>query len=348
MKKRLVLLLLTAALATFSSQAQVNVFEGPLKDLLKQAKQNNKDALVMVSASWCGPCKMFMKKIAPMPEMGDYINNKFVFGHYDIDKEDPNQIDKTYGVSAYPTFLILDSKGKEIGRAVGARADVAEMKALIESAYETPVTKLRKEFAKDPAGKADEYINALREEYRSSEIQTALDKLCGIMDPAEVISKYVRDIKFNSTEEFNRPLALAISNSETLFAKYGSMLERPITNMANGVMSHLGENNKDELSSLRSAIASYDKYSSKFAKFVSENGEDIIKGDVPALLKQIKKTNKYGPQPRLTALFAIMRKTKADGTIGIYKDQMRSVLKSIDSEEKSDKNFMKNLWKYVE
>lgn len=348
MNRRFFSIALAIVISAISSQAQVKVFEGSLNDLLKQAKQSKKEALVMVSASWCGPCKMFMKKMVPMPEMGEYVNSKFVFGHYDIDKEDPNQIGKTYGVSAYPTFLILDSKGKEIGRAVGARADFAEMKALIESAYETPVTRLRKEFSKDPVGKAEEYINALRDEYRSAEIQSALDKLCQVSDPEAVISKYVRDIKFNSTDEFNRPLARAISDSESLFAKYGTMLQRPITNMANDVMSHLGENNKAELSALRSKISSYEKYTSKFAKFVSENGEAVINGDVPALLDQIKRTDAYGPSPRLTALFAIMRKTKADNTIGTYKAQMKSVLESLNSEEKSDKNFMKNLWKYVE
>jgi len=348
MSKRFFTVVLSIALAFFSCGAQVKVFEGSLDDLLKQAQKSKKDALVMVSASWCGPCRVFMNKMVPMPEMGDYINSKFVFGHYDIDKEDPNQIGKTYGVSAYPTFLILDSKGKEKGRAVGAKADVEEMKALFESAYQTPVTKLREEFAKNPAGKADEYIDALREEYRSAEIQKALDKLCSVMDPADVISKYIKDIKFSTTEDYSRPLARAISDNEALYAKYGSLLERPITNMANNVLSHLGENKREELNSLKSAIAAYDKYSGKFARFVSDNGEAVLKGEVPALLDQIKRTDVYGPQPRLTALFAIMRKTKRDKTIDSYKEQMRTVLKSIDSEENSDKNFMKNLWKYVE
>ena len=347
MSKKWFSLVMVVVLATFAANAQVKVCEGSLKDVLKQARKSNKDALVMVSATWCGPCRMFIKEVAPMPEMGDYINSKFVFAHYDIDKEDPNNIGRTYGISAYPTFLVLDAKGNEIGRAVGARPDVAEMKKLIESAYNSPVKKLEKEFEKDPVNMADQYIDALRDEYRAADIQKAIDKLCKVSDPSSVVSKYFRDIKFLSTDEFSRPTAIAISNSKELFDKYGKLLERPITDMANNVLSHLGENNESELAKLKSSIAAYGNYSSTFARFVSDNGEAVLKGDVPALLNQIKRTDVYGPQPRLTALFAIMRKTKANGTIGKYKDQMRTVLNSIDSEEKADKKFMQNLWKYV-
>lgn len=336
-------------MASISSEAQVKVFEGSLKDLLKQAKQNDKDALVMVSTTWCGPCKLFMKKMVPSTEMGDYINSRFIFGHYDVDTGDPNGISKTYGVSAYPTFLIIDQKGKEIGRAVGAQGDVEKMKEAIESAYSTPVIKLRKEFEKDPVAKADEYISALREEYRNDEIQKALDKLCGVMDPETVISKYIRDIKVSTTEDFKRPLARAISSDPALLDKYGAILQNPITNMAKDVLNSLGSKDTEKLASLRKNIASYDKYTSNFARFVCENGEAVIKGDVPVLLDQIKRRDAYGPQVRLTAIFAIMRKTKADNTIDKYKAQMKDVLDSLDSEEKADKKFIaNNLRKYVE
>lgn len=348
MKRRLLSLIAASLFAAVPAFSQVEVFEGSLKDQLKLAKQSKKEALVMVSTTWCGPCRGFVKNMIPNKELGEYINSRYVFSHYDVDKADPDNLVKTYGVGAFPTFLFLDQNGKEIGRALGARTTVEEVKELFEAAHESVLPKLRKEFAKNPAEKAEEYIGALRQEYRSKEIQDALDKLCGVMDPADVISKFTRDIRFESVDEYSRPLAQAISKSDALFSKYGSMLERPITSMANDVMNHLGSNDAKELASLKSAISTYGKYAAKYPRFVSENGDAVIKGDVPALLDQIKRADAYGPQPRLTALFAIMRKTKADKTIDKYKAQMKSVLESIDGEEKADRNFMKNLWKYVE
>jgi len=77
MNRKVLSLVLAFVLATFASQAQINVFEDSLKNLLKQARHNNKEALVMVSATWCGPCKMFKKNMVPKPEMGKYVNSKF-------------------------------------------------------------------------------------------------------------------------------------------------------------------------------------------------------------------------------------------------------------------------------
>lgn len=78
---------------------------------------NARPTVIDFYATWCGPCK----QIAPMFEMlkseyGDKIN----FQSVDVDKD----VDMTvrYGIEAMPTFVILDSDGKEINRIVGADA----------------------------------------------------------------------------------------------------------------------------------------------------------------------------------------------------------------------------------
>ncbi len=95
---------------------------GSLKDaLVKAAANENGPSLVFLDCytTWCGPCKRMAENIFPMKEAGDYFNAKFVNIKIDMEKGEGVDIAKYYGIKAYPTFLILDAKGKELGRVVG-------------------------------------------------------------------------------------------------------------------------------------------------------------------------------------------------------------------------------------
>jgi thioredoxin-related protein len=107
MNRKVLSLVLALVLATFASQAQIIIFEDSLEDLLKQARQSNKEALVMVSDIWCGPCKMFMKNMVPKPEMGKYVNNKFVSenGETAIKGDVPALLDQIQRRDAYDPNL---------------------------------------------------------------------------------------------------------------------------------------------------------------------------------------------------------------------------------------------------
>jgi thiol-disulfide isomerase/thioredoxin len=128
MKK--VLLTLFAALAfAFGAIAQDGVKweSGSLQDVLKKADANHAatpaagPALVFLDCytTWCGPCKFMSENVFTQKEAGDYFNNKFLNIKIDMEKGEGLDISKYYGIRAYPTFLILDQKGKELGRIEG-------------------------------------------------------------------------------------------------------------------------------------------------------------------------------------------------------------------------------------
>ena len=94
-------------------------FHGSFDDALGEAREQGKKVFVDVYTTWCGPCIVMQETVFPLPEVGEYFNARFV--NYKLDAEDETlmgpEIAARYEVRAYPTYLIVDSEGEEIGRA---------------------------------------------------------------------------------------------------------------------------------------------------------------------------------------------------------------------------------------
>ncbi len=94
----------------------------------KMAKDNQLLLFLDFTGSdWCGWCKMMHSTVFTQPGWQDYVKDKLALVRIDFPKDKnlvpsefvPRNIElqKKYGVSGYPTYLILDSDGKtEIGR----------------------------------------------------------------------------------------------------------------------------------------------------------------------------------------------------------------------------------------
>jgi thioredoxin-related protein len=99
-------------------------------DALKQAENQKKYVVLDMSASWCGFCRRMAREVYPSPEFVDY-SRKHVFMRLfaDTDPRGPELAEK-YGVEGFPTILVLDARGKEVGRVVGARPSDQLIRAL--------------------------------------------------------------------------------------------------------------------------------------------------------------------------------------------------------------------------
>jgi len=75
--------------------------------------------LVDCYTTWCIPCIEMAQQEFPKKEAGDYFNPKFVSVKFDMEKGEGKELAKKYGVTAYPTFLLLDAQGNELNRVVG-------------------------------------------------------------------------------------------------------------------------------------------------------------------------------------------------------------------------------------
>ena len=115
---------------------QVNAAESTwLTDLPKaeaQAKTENKIVLMDFTGSdWCGWCIKFKKDVLDTPEFQAYAAKNAVlveldFPHHktqnDALKKANAALNEQYKVEGFPTFVVLNKYGKEIGRQVGYAA----------------------------------------------------------------------------------------------------------------------------------------------------------------------------------------------------------------------------------
>ena len=106
MKK--IILFLSVSLFALSLVAQTNFRDITYKEALAAAKAEKKIVFIDFYTSWCGPCKMMMKNIFPLKEVGNYLNSKFVCIKIDAEKGEGPELAKRYQVKAYPTFVAIN------------------------------------------------------------------------------------------------------------------------------------------------------------------------------------------------------------------------------------------------
>ncbi|MBP3227980.1 MAG: thioredoxin family protein [Bacteroidaceae bacterium] len=107
---------------------------GSLDELLAQARKEGKMVFVDCYTTWCGPCKMLARQTFPNAEVGAYFNPRFVSVQIDMEKGEGIELAKRWGVSAYPTMVILDADGQVKGTVVGFQSPaglIAEVKKVL-------------------------------------------------------------------------------------------------------------------------------------------------------------------------------------------------------------------------
>lgn len=122
--KRLILLLsiLIASLNVFSQGIEFR--KERYAEVLKMAKEQNKLVFIDIYTSWCGPCKHMADNIFPLPKVGEYYNSHFLNLQLDAEKsEDGKMVAKSFGVSAYPTFLFVNGDGELVYRFLGGKSE---------------------------------------------------------------------------------------------------------------------------------------------------------------------------------------------------------------------------------
>jgi protein disulfide-isomerase len=94
-----------------------------------QAKKEGKVILIDFTGSdWCGWCIKMKKEALDLKEFTDYAAKSVVLFEADFPnkkaqtpevKKQNEELKKKYAVSGFPTFVLVDADGKELGRQVG-------------------------------------------------------------------------------------------------------------------------------------------------------------------------------------------------------------------------------------
>lgn len=103
-------------------------------EAVETAKESGKKIFLDCYTTWCGPCKMMTNTIFPQKAAGEYFNSEFVNIKIDMEKGEGIELAKKLAVKAYPTFVMFDSTGKEIGRLVGGMKTAEEFVAAVKEA----------------------------------------------------------------------------------------------------------------------------------------------------------------------------------------------------------------------
>jgi thioredoxin-related protein len=144
--KRLFLLITCALLSLGSLQAAEASWQTDYQKAAKQAAAENKTLLLDFTGSdWCGWCIRLDKEVFSQKEFVDYAKDNLVLVKLDFPREKPQSaaekkqneaLMKKYGVSGFPTIVVLDSQQKQLGelgyQKGGAAKWVESLKATIK------------------------------------------------------------------------------------------------------------------------------------------------------------------------------------------------------------------------
>ena len=130
----LLISLLTLLAALSFASAEEPAWGDDVSAALKEAKSADKPVLVDVWAIWCVPCREMdettYKDQKVLEAMADFIPVK-------VDADAKKIFIERYRIDAFPTILILDSRGNEITRLLGYvdAGDLLEILSIVDSGY---------------------------------------------------------------------------------------------------------------------------------------------------------------------------------------------------------------------
>ena len=107
------------------------IFKGTFYEALNSAKLNNKYLFIDFYTKWCGTCKLFDSFINTDTSFQKYLNKSFVFLKVNAEEKEGIMLKNKYSVNGYPTFLITDFQGMELGRIVGFKNKEERMAPLL-------------------------------------------------------------------------------------------------------------------------------------------------------------------------------------------------------------------------
>lgn len=201
----------------------IEFFNGTFAEACAKAKKENRLIFLDAYTSWCGPCKMMSEQVFTRKDVGLYFNEKFVNTKIDMEKGEGPELAKKYGVSAYPTFLLIDGDGNLVHKCVGGSDAQSFMKKIGRGTVkETSYSYLKDNFEakKEDINFRMNHLIAMgdaSEEDASSEKISEL--LLSAKDVKEIAKPEIVDYALSVITDYRDKLVLRIVDNAPLFSK---------------------------------------------------------------------------------------------------------------------------------
>lgn len=127
-----------ATINTMTNTNGIKFEKTSFAEALKKAKDEGKLLFMDCYTTWCGPCKMMSDKVFTLKEIGEYFNSNFVNLKMDMEKKEGRELQKKYGVEAFPTMFLLDGDGNVVYRIRGAH-DAQNFMTMIKRGMEVTI-----------------------------------------------------------------------------------------------------------------------------------------------------------------------------------------------------------------
>lgn len=192
----LIFLSLIFCYGAVAQEKGVNFKDITLQEAINQAQASKKGpTLIFVDCytSWCGPCKDMTNNIFPQEICGTFFNANFINVKFDMEKGEGVDIAKKYAVSVYPTFLILDSDGKEVNRVIGSNKaePFIERVKLAMNPSNSPSAMLEIYKKEKSSENLYAYVEALQNSKRHNELNSFLNEVFFSLKPNEKYNEKV-------------------------------------------------------------------------------------------------------------------------------------------------------------
>lgn len=119
MKKVLLIILISQPFILWAQHESVKFERLKFSEAMQRAKEENKYIFLDAYTSWCVPCKRMEKEVFSRERVAQYLNASFVNVKFDMEKGEGIGLRERYGVSAFPTYLIIKPDGELLHKMIG-------------------------------------------------------------------------------------------------------------------------------------------------------------------------------------------------------------------------------------
>lgn len=214
-------------MAAVAVMAQGMAFEPEgttLEQASAKAKAEKKLIFLDCFTQWCGPCKKMARDVFPQETVGKYMNDKFVNLQIDMESEYGEPLAKKLQISAYPTFVIFNAEGKEIGRFLGSHDPISFVKKVEETSKDNASQTLEQRWASGDRTPEflREYLSTLNASYKADDANDVAEALLKgkettFADDADLRGVFLRNI----SNPFSAAFMETAKNPEKLIAQVG-------------------------------------------------------------------------------------------------------------------------------